>query len=299
MPTDSSHVAAGEVARPPQPPIVEIPRIDPKAMLALQKDLGLNPQAHLDFKDPKDVKTVNLVNGPVSEVVFLSIDLEAYEFAQTKITEIGISTFDTRQTSDAHPSTWTTLIKTRHLRIKEHKNLVNKKWIQGCPDAFNFGTSEFIALRQIRNELTSIFNNPAGAAVPTTDKRKIVLVGHGLKNDTDYLKSLGFSPNVGGNIVRNLDTQTICGSTKRKTIGLERLLRGLGEDPVNLHNAGNDAHYTLQALVMMAVQHTERPGSFLQRIQDVEIPETFKQKARREGKAKRRARLAAAQANKR
>lgn len=268
---------------PPHPHAVE--------MANLQRYLGLEPQIPVKNKAMQNVDP-----AAFKDVCFLAIDCEAFEFAQNKITEIGVSVLDTRDLTGiepgAHAAKWLAQIKTRHLRIKEYQKLVNKKFIKGCPDKFNFGNSEFIYLNQIRNVLTEIFNNPAGVDAPTFDKRKIVLVGHDVKSDIDYLKNINFSPYASGRIVGSMDTLKLSGSSKTTTVGLERLLRGLGADPVNLHNAGNDAAYTLQAIVMIAVQQTAQPGAYLKAIQDVVMPETFKQKIRRELKAKKQAQQA-------
>lgn len=274
----------------------EEPKPHPHAgdMLIVQKYLGLKSPSEIFSKGNNPAN--NTDPAAFSDVVFLSVDLEAYEFAQDKITEIGVSVLDTRNLAGIEPgpnaSAWLSRIKTRHLRISEYKKLVNKRFITGCAEKFNFGTSEFIQLNQSRSVLAQIFNNPAGVQNPMSDKRRIVLVGHGLKNDTDYLKILNFSPQETGTVIRNIDTQNLAGSSKRDSVGLERVLRGLGADPVNLHNAGNDAAYTLQALVMMAVQHTEMPGGYLAAIKTLLMPETQKQKNRRFAKEKRKAKLA-------
>lgn len=268
---------------PPHPHAVE--------MANLQSYLGLEPQLPVKNKAMQNVDP-----AAFKDACFLAIDCEAFEFAQNKITEIGVSVLDTRDLTGIEPgadaANWLAQIKTRHLRIKEYQKLVNKKFIKGCPDKFNFGNSEFIYLNQIRNVLTEIFNNPAGVDAPTFDKRKIVLVGHDVKSDIDYLKNINFSPYASGRIVGSMDTLKLSGSSKSTTVGLERLLRGLGADPINLHNAGNDAAYTLQAIVMIAVQQTAQPGAYLKAIQDVVMPETFKQKIRRELKAKKQAQQA-------
>ncbi|KAF1349874.1 hypothetical protein BDV97DRAFT_352635 [Delphinella strobiligena] len=274
-----------QVIKPPPPPLQHPHAVE---MENLQRYLGLDPQ--LLVKNKPNPAAFN-------DVVLLAIDCEAFELAQKKITEIGVSVLDTRDLTgiepDADAAKWLAQIKTRHFRIKEYQKLVNKRYIKGCPDKFNFGHSEFINLNQIRNVLTDIFNNPAGVDAPTFDKRKIVLVGHDVKSDIDYLKNIKFSPYKSGRIVGIMDTLTLSGSSKSTTVGLERLLRGLGADPVNLHNAGNDAAYTLQAIVMIAIQQTAQPGAYLKAIQDVVMPETFKQKVRRELKAKKQAQQAA------
>lgn len=233
---------------------------------------------------------MSLLSGKApSDVVFLAIDLEAHEFAHHKITEIGISIFDARL-AVTDPSTWTSQIKTRHLRISEYRELVNKRFVHGCPDAFNFGTSEFIKLADIQKVLVSIFEDPCGEVPgPDIPRRQIVLVGHALKNDIDFLSKLGFSPLCREkNILRTVDTQTLCRSSKRQQTGLSKILAALEIGPTNLHNAGNDAHYTLQAMLMMAIQHTEEPGAFLQRIEDVALARQMARQHMRAEKVKRK-----------
>lgn len=213
---------------------------------------------------------------------------QAYEFAQNKITEIGVSIFDTRHCSDApgaNAESWLPKITTRHLIIKEYKKLVNKKFIKGCPDKFNFGTSELVALRNVQTILANIVTNPTAESELSLQPRKVILVGHGLKNDTDYLKSLGFSLAAYTNVTHKMDTQTLAGGSKKTQIGLERLILALGIEPENLHNAGNDAAYTLQALLLIGYQHNADPNALQQAILATPTPVKFKNRNRRKPNA--------------
>lgn len=198
-------------------------------------------------------------------VVIICVDCEAYEFAQHKITEIGISVLDTRTLRDLSPTDsadqWFSKIASRHFRINEYAHLVNKKYIKGKPETFAFGTSTFIDKKDAVPVLNRIFEGPA-----VTDTNgvatKVVVIGHGLKNDTKFLFSLGFKWTAIPNIVRRLDTQSLVGS-KKDNVGLSRLLRVLGIEvkEEHLHNAGNDAAYTLQAFVLTALREHAAPGS--------------------------------------
>ncbi|KAL2354964.1 hypothetical protein BJ546DRAFT_822309, partial [Cryomyces antarcticus] len=185
--------------------------------------------------------------------IFVAIDLEAYEFAQHKITEIGISTLDVGHLANvaagADGSAWLSKIRTRHLLVEEYANLVNRRYVKGCPDKFDFGISEWIPLSSAARTLTDAFRVPADAdssSPPATSKkyRDVILVGHGLSNDTDYLKRIAFSPYACGTVVATLDTQYLV-STKHNFCGLKRLLHALDIEPEHLHNAGNDAAYTM------------------------------------------------------
>jgi hypothetical protein len=94
------------------------------------------------------------VNKPVpypfwNEAVFISVDVEVHERSQSQVTEIGISTLDTRDLLGVAPGTngeeWQSRIQSRHLRVKEHGNHANLLYVRGCPANFEFGTSERVA----------------------------------------------------------------------------------------------------------------------------------------------------------
>ncbi|THX95166.1 hypothetical protein D6D03_09357 [Aureobasidium pullulans] len=238
-------------------------------LLAMQHILGLRNAAD-DLKvKPKELERVERLKA--AEPVFVCVDLEAFEFSQDKITEVGVSILDSRHVVGTDPgadgSNWLSKINTRHMIIKEYKHLVNKRFVHGCPDKFNFGHSELVPLKHIRDTLIELFNNPTSEPLRASDNgsRKLVLVGHGLSNDTAYLNKLNFAPHASGNILQDVDTQRFVG-TKKTTIGLSKLMAGLGVDPENLHNAGNDAAYTMQALVLITVQHTNDPGAYLKAV---------------------------------
>lgn len=239
-------------------------------LLTLQHLLGLEGAATSSTKlKPKELQRLQSLKQ--LEPVFLCVDLEAWEMDQSKVTEVGISSLDTRNLVGTDPghngSNWFRSIKTRHIIIQEHKRFVNGRFVHGCPDKFNFGQSESVSLYKVSKLLNQIFDDPS----PETkreqdqDKRKIILVGHGLSNDTAYLQTIRFKPHAGNRVAFDIDTQKIVG-TKRNTVGLNRMLAGLGLEAQNLHNAGNDAHYTMQGLVSIVVQHTKDPGGFVQPI---------------------------------
>lgn len=76
-------------------------------------------------------------------VVFVCVDVEAYERSPRLITEIGIATLDTKDLLDLAPgdggSEWLKKIRARHFRISEHKHLNNTEFVNGCADRFEFG----------------------------------------------------------------------------------------------------------------------------------------------------------------
>lgn len=80
---------------------------------------------------------------PQDSVVFISIDVEAYEFNHKQITEIGVATLDTLDIVNVAPGeggkNWMEQIRARHFRILEHRFLINKVHVSGCADSFEFG----------------------------------------------------------------------------------------------------------------------------------------------------------------
>lgn len=148
-------------------------------------------------------------------------------------------------------------IESAHYRIRDYGHLRNRRFVKGNPDGFAFGKSTWIAKDDAKTVLSRIFQDPAYLAnasklnePPVGPTRNIVLVGHGIKNEIGYLKSLGFALNEAENMVMRMDTGTIL-SSKKNQVALKGLLElcKIDVDRNRLHNAGNDAAYTLQALL--------------------------------------------------
>ena len=78
-----------------------------------------------------------------ASVVFVCVDVEAYERNTKLITEIGIATLDTKDIASVVPgeggANWMSCIRARHFRINEHKHLNNAEFVTGCADRFEFG----------------------------------------------------------------------------------------------------------------------------------------------------------------
>jgi hypothetical protein len=110
-------------------------------------------------------------------------------------------------------------------------------------------------------------------------KRNIIFLGHDTRNEFEYLRQLGsqiFGPsssthpisevetNAGkvdrsetlGSIIEALDTAVLYQALLRdkQTQSLGKVMVGLGRTAWHLHNAGNDARYTLEALVALLIK---------------------------------------------
>ncbi|EEH04148.1 QDE-2-interacting protein [Histoplasma capsulatum G186AR] len=259
-----------------------------------------------------------------SEPIFVCVDVEANEKIHHQITEIGISTLDTLDLVGIPPGecgrNWTTKIRSRHFRISEYANVVNKEYVSGCPDNFEFGESEWISISEAADVVDGCFQAPYSANTPRPPKditdaegsdtdgngegipgsvlqppfletepcgdsepipehktrpRNLIFVGHNTDTDLGYLGKLGCKaftkpptitsptssssnnkkeasePAEAPNFIDTLDTSVLFRVLKRETeaTSLGKILVDLGITGWNLHNGGNDARYTMEAMI--------------------------------------------------
>ncbi len=78
-----------------------------------------------------------------NNVIFVSVDVEAWERNADIITEVGIATLDTKDLANLVPGkqgvNWMKRIRARHFRIKENAHFNNTDFVEGCADKFEFG----------------------------------------------------------------------------------------------------------------------------------------------------------------
>jgi DNA polymerase III alpha subunit (gram-positive type) len=106
-------------------------------------------------------------------------------------------------------------------------------------------------LRGIIDDAT--FTDPSDG---TTKSRPVVLVFHESASDINYLKNLYYSVEEAKNVVEIVDTRQMHQFLiqSNDSASLANVLHYLDISYSNLHNAGNDAVYTLQAMVGLAVK---------------------------------------------
>jgi hypothetical protein len=210
-----------------------------------------------------------------SDVIIISIDVEAYERAPGIITEVGVSTLDTRDLKGTAPGkageNWQQFVRARHFRVLEYKSYVNKDFVAGCPDNFDFGTSEWVSVKSLPSVLTQCFHEPfskpSGNHVPAPEDpnnmRNIVLLGHDVEQDIQYCHKIGFSVLGRGNLIATMDTQAMYQAYTRDTSprGLGGVMNDFDITAWHLHNAGNDAAYTIYAMLATCVQDAAERGT--------------------------------------
>ncbi|RYP63466.1 hypothetical protein DL771_009259 [Monosporascus sp. 5C6A] len=237
----------------------------------VQRYLGLRPRAAYASHLPSGWNT----DKPApfikdSSVRFVCVDVEAYEMNAELVTEVGLAVLDTDHIMDMAPGkdgeNWFSEIETFHFRIKEYSSMINSQFVQGCPDSSAFGydiithqkfwarltrtsNSDFVSLEDIAQAVgNTIGDNVSG------DKRPVILVGHDIAQDLAYLLKVGYNLWRVPHIIDEIDTKSMFQRLKRSQDGrgLETVCSELGYPGYNFHNAGNDAHFTLRSMIVMA-----------------------------------------------
>jgi hypothetical protein len=214
--------------------------------------------------------------------VFVCVDVESYERAHHKITEIGVATLDTCELVDLAPGpngeNWRSKIQAQHFRIQDHAHLVNSEFVSGCPDRFDFGQSSWVKLEDAPARVAACFKPPFAASPhhnsdsklatksDTTDsceQRKLILLGHDTLSDVKYLQQLGFDPLTLPNLLEAQDNATMYRVWRREQqpTKLGNILYDFDIPGFNLHNAGNDAVFTVQAMLGICVREATIRGS--------------------------------------
>ncbi|KAI1854809.1 hypothetical protein JX266_000927 [Neoarthrinium moseri] len=225
----------------------------------VQRYLGLRQRtAYAAFSGASDNAWSAVLPAPFPmelRVRFVCVDVEAYERDSNMITEIGLAILDTDDIEEVppgqHGENWFSFIHAHHIRISEHRGIVNREFVQGCPDAFDFGKSEFIPIKDVARRVGSLIDDSN-----SSDKSPVVMVGHDTITDLKYLQKVGYNVWRLPQFLDEVDTKAMFQRVQCSGDGraLRFVCSELGIPGRNFHNAGNDAVYTLRAMVAMAVK---------------------------------------------
>ncbi|KAH8553078.1 hypothetical protein BGW37DRAFT_411909, partial [Umbelopsis sp. PMI_123] len=176
--------------------------------------------------------------------VFISFDIEVYEMDHNILLELGWSMFDSRFNR----------YMDQHYINSSYRHLGNSRFVDDQKLKFMFGVSVWAsidqALTEFRKDLDWCIRRDGG----------YVLVGHGLESDIKFLANQKFKwPVAGGRgsdtdfnksaFTAALDTEMLygaCNNDLHNPPSLGRSMDNLNLDSWCLHNAGNDAHYTME-----------------------------------------------------
>ncbi|KAI9199337.1 uncharacterized protein BJ171DRAFT_518825 [Polychytrium aggregatum] len=218
-----------------------------------------------------------------SGTLFLALDIENYERDQNIVLEIGWTIWDpsiyapwssveadsrsgfvpqssTPSSASASTSTstlasgagsppadlqWSKVLPkgviAKHFLIKENRHLSNGTFVPDNRYRYSFGTTQFQSLRKVCEELRRDLALPGQ-----------IVVGHALHGDAKMLESIGITVAS----MESYDTQRVYqGLTgKPEVLSLTRMAQALGIPARHLHNAGNDACYTMQIFITILTQ---------------------------------------------
>lgn len=164
--------------------------------------------------------------------VLFCIDVEAWERNTKIVTEIGISIFDPRgQLSSMSPD-----IRNYHIRPKENLNRLNGRFVPNNAQRFCGGTTHVMTMAHCVEFIQHLITKYFEGDLPC------YLVGHDLRGDVQWFTTMGVKLPED---VLKLDTQKLIGLSTSSQTSLGNALHHLKIPHGNLHNAGNDAFYTL------------------------------------------------------
>jgi DNA polymerase III epsilon subunit-like protein len=175
------------------------------------------------------------------EPIYVAIDFERTgfiisNFSPRSDTQVGISILDTRDLN--LPS------RKKALRLATY-NFVTGSDLYCAESAkkYLWGTSEKISPSSMLKTISKY----------ACQDRNIVLVGHGFGQDLAALSSLGFD--FQASVIGILDTANVATELQMNLSTLGRLEQlGCPKSSARLHNAGNDANFTLRALILLAIK---------------------------------------------
>ncbi|KAI9142859.1 hypothetical protein BKA69DRAFT_1065197 [Paraphysoderma sedebokerense] len=176
--------------------------------------------------------------------IFISVDIESWERNHDIITEIGWSVYPSSGNKGPRTQVEQT-IQTTHCIIKENKNYFNGRFVEDNKFNFLFGKS----VECVERDCLQLFSDQLDKFVQNGSK--VYLIGHDIAADLKYLNQMGL---VLPSLIKTIDTQILdlarVNATRGK-LGLKKLLLEFEIPYRNLHNAGNDAHYTMLVLLRL------------------------------------------------
>lgn len=153
----------------------------------------------------------------------------AYEHSLDKLLEFGLSVYDfeLKKTSNTH------------IIVSDFIYLRNGRFVADNRHRFNFGQSQYLSLKLAIQHVMSVVSSPNSC-----------LIGHNIKSDIKFLKGSS-SQKIE---IPVFDTQVMYRqfTLSDNFLSLVKVLDELGISHSNLHNAGNDAFYTLEVFKKLA-----------------------------------------------
>jgi hypothetical protein len=182
----------------------------------------------------------------LEDAIFVAIDFEWGEKQTTTggrklhLREVGIAMLDTRDLRKNNVSK--DVISTQHYRIVwDDKSYGNK---------FLFGESTNVTQAEAVTILKRLFYLDKG---PSEEVRNIILVGHGVAWEVRVMLGLKIDLRKADDVIQIIDTNKLAVDVLGRTKRLKDVVSDLGMSGANFHNAGNDANYSLRAMLLLSI----------------------------------------------
>ncbi|OAQ60684.1 hypothetical protein VFPPC_06794 [Pochonia chlamydosporia 170] len=187
-----------------------------------------------------------LPDSPVTDLLLVSADIDTGSFLSYRILDnekqysIGISVLDTRKIQ-AHSKSTAQDERHQHTIQSFQFTVGQGTYVNRACRRFLFGETKPIIFSELKAEFDAIVQG-----------REYVLICHGSQADMMVLRQL----DIGQQALYILDTVYASRFPLQLDFqpSLGRLLEVLGIPFHNLHAAGNDAHFVLKALLLLAVR---------------------------------------------
>lgn len=164
--------------------------------------------------------------------MFLAVDVEAYEYDHSVLLEVGISALTLTQTH------------TIHLIIGDNHDFRNGRFVPDRKQDFAFGQSMVVSLSQLPDTIYDFVRDT------NIMEQEVVLVGHSVHNDQKWLRDAGIVFDIKKEVDIAEVEKTLTGDYQpRKLSALGEKYGVVEEGWDGWHNAGNDAHLTLQVAI--------------------------------------------------
>ncbi|KAL8374768.1 hypothetical protein RB599_001456 [Gaeumannomyces hyphopodioides] len=233
-----------------------------RATKRVQRYLGLRQKITGRNIAPRAKGNSLTLNQQKQQPKLVCVDVETYERSHDLVTEVGFAELDTSRLCGIPPGdnfqNWFSLIQGSHYVVKENSWAKNGVHVENNRGNYSFGTSHIVPLRTMHEIVVKTLGRRAlRAEYERSDEAQlapVVLVGHDIGADIEHLQKIGYDARKAPRIVDVVDTAQMHQHWRREknSASLGRVLAGLEIPHRYLHNAGNDAMYTLQAMLVMA-----------------------------------------------
>lgn len=210
------------------------------------------PQVRLLPGTPRwDDFTSTIKSIQTRKTICMSIDIEAWEKNPNIVTELGISIWDPRTETGIYPLS-EPQFENHHIIIDQALHLRNTQYTPDHKYQYLMGKTKVMDLRQCQLFVQSLIDKYMVPEPQNTAENSVLqraFVGHGFAGDAKWLRGLQIRVPEETPVFDTMKLfQSMYGATGS---GLGKALRLLNIPHAYMHNAGNDAYYTLKLLLHM------------------------------------------------